>query len=300
MDRYSRAVVLSVYIKVNPPSPPSTLLLSAMHGVMTKAMCASFRPMQEEFKGGQRRKYRKYTKATYVGLLAYIIQDSPKKMLTFRQIMGKLGVFVSGDRKGLENNIRVCLSSNKCFVKVPVDPDSPNAKRNFWKVDESCITPKMLRRHFSDMTAMLPSLIPQGQGKCESGTVLDPPSPASSSKESNHTIKFSSPFSIESLLKKDDRAQLRIPYGQDRGDLCDFRQTPAASSHVSIGNPFYSFTHPDYMYSTSVAGLSRIHAEGKGLSAALVHALCPPHLSYDQTVLSSASPFSHNLSYLRW
>lgn len=32
--------------------------------------------------------------------------------------MKKLDIFVSGDRKGLENNIRVCLSSNKCFVKV--------------------------------------------------------------------------------------------------------------------------------------------------------------------------------------
>ncbi|XP_036421397.1 LOW QUALITY PROTEIN: forkhead box protein H1 [Colossoma macropomum] len=205
-----------------------------MHGVMTKAMCAGFRPMQEESKGAQRRKYKRYTKATYVGLLAYVIQDSPNKMLTFRQIMEKLGVFVSGDRKGLENNIRVCLSSNKCFVKVPVDPDSPNAKRNFWKVDESCITPKMLRRHFSDMTAMLPSLIPQGQGKCESGTVLDPPSPASGSKESNRAIKFSSPFSIESLLKKDDHAQPRIPSGQDRGDLCDYRLTAAASSHEDM------------------------------------------------------------------
>lgn len=32
--------------------------------------------------------------------------------------MKKLAVFITGDRKGLENNIRVCLSSNKCFVKV--------------------------------------------------------------------------------------------------------------------------------------------------------------------------------------
>ncbi|KAI4879561.1 hypothetical protein NFI96_012588, partial [Prochilodus magdalenae] len=286
-----------------PPSSLSSLLLSAMHVVMTRDMCAGLRPMEEESKGIQRRKYKRYTKGTYVGLLAYVIQDSPNKMLTFRQIMEKLGVFVSGDRKGLENNIRVCLSSNKCFVKVPVDPDYPNAKRNFWKVDEGCITPKMLRRHFSDKTAMLPGLVPQWQGKCESGTVLDPPSPASDIKENIRPVKFSSPFSIESLLKKDHNAELRSPSDQDRGDMCDFRPSPpTASSRVCMEDLFYSFTHPYCRYSSAVAGLSRIPAERKGLSA-LDHALCPPQLSYDQTVLSrfsSAFPFSHDLRYLRW
>jgi len=32
--------------------------------------------------------------------------------------MKKLEPFVFGDKKGIENNIRVCLSSNRCFAKV--------------------------------------------------------------------------------------------------------------------------------------------------------------------------------------
>ena len=36
------------------------------------------------------------------------------------QLMEKLEEFVTGDRKCFENNIRVCLSSSKCFVKVNI------------------------------------------------------------------------------------------------------------------------------------------------------------------------------------
>ncbi|XP_072530939.1 forkhead box protein H1 [Salminus brasiliensis] len=224
-------------------------------------------------------------------------------MLTFRQIMEKLGVFVSGDRKGLENNIRVCLSSNKCFVKVPVDPDYPNAKRNFWKVDESCITPKMLRRHFRDMKDMLPGLEPQWQIKCEIGAALDPPSPDSAGKENNRPIKFSSPFSIESLLKKEHSSQLRIPPVKDREGLCDFRLTPAAGSSVCWEHSSYSFTQSYYMYSSAATELSRIPTVRKAVSAPHEHALYPSQLSYSQTVqsrLSGPPMVSHDLRYLRW
>lgn len=34
------------------------------------------------------------------------------------QLMDKLTLFFSEDRKSIENNVRVCLSTNKCFVKV--------------------------------------------------------------------------------------------------------------------------------------------------------------------------------------
>ncbi|XP_007258930.3 forkhead box protein H1 [Astyanax mexicanus] len=267
--------------------------------------CSSFRPALEENSGVHRRKYKRYAKGTYVGLLAYILQDSPNKMLTFRQIMERLGVFVAGDRKGLENNIRVCLSSNKCFVKVPVDPDYPNARRNFWKVEESCITPKMLRRHFKDMTDMLPSLEPQCQVKCDTGAALDPPSPASISKENTQPVKFSSSFSIESLLKNDHSAHLRIPPVQDRGGLNDLRLTPAAGSSVCWERSVYSFTQSYYMYSSAAAGLSGIPAVRKSLSAAHEHALYPSQLSsyHSQTVqsrISASPPLPHDLRYLRW
>ncbi|RXN06623.1 forkhead box H1-like protein [Labeo rohita] len=105
-----------------------------------------------------RRKYKRYSKQkmTYLGLIAYVIQNAPQKKLTFYELMNAVTIFVDGDRKGLENNIRVCLSSNNCFVKVPINPECPNAKRNFWKVDDSKITPKILRRHFSGLRNVFP------------------------------------------------------------------------------------------------------------------------------------------------
>lgn len=33
-----------------------------------------------------RKKYKKYSTGTYIGLIAYAIQDSPDKMLTFKQV----------------------------------------------------------------------------------------------------------------------------------------------------------------------------------------------------------------------
>ncbi|KAF5908537.1 forkhead box protein H1-like [Clarias magur] len=161
---------------------------------------------------GLNRKYKRHTKGTYIGLVAYVIQDSPNKMLTFKQIMKKLGVFVTGDRKGLENNIRVCLSANKCFVKVPIDPEYPNAKRNFWRVDESSITPKMLRRHFSDMAELFPGLPPGLDTKPAPPIVHS--SPVCPAKMENRPAKFSGPFSIESLLKKEHVPQVRIAVQQ--------------------------------------------------------------------------------------
>lgn len=46
---------------------------------MTKTACLS--PVL-----GEGRKYKRHTKGTYIGLIAYVIQDSPNKMLTFKQV----------------------------------------------------------------------------------------------------------------------------------------------------------------------------------------------------------------------
>ncbi|XP_062842167.1 forkhead box protein Q1 [Trichomycterus rosablanca] len=178
-------------------------------------MSQNFDPKPAETTVVHGRKYKRHTRGTYVGLIAYVIQDSPNKMLTFKQIMERLGVFVTGDRKGLENNIRVCLSSNKCFVKEPVDPEYPNAKRNFWKVDESSITPKMLRRHFRDIAKMFPGLPAKLENSTGIDTAKDPALPVCTDEKGPSSIKFSSPFSIESLLKKDHSTHKRIPSVQD-------------------------------------------------------------------------------------
>ncbi|XP_062384685.1 forkhead box protein H1 [Sardina pilchardus] len=169
------------------------------------------------------RKYKRYSKkySTYLGLIANVIQNSPNKMLTFGQLMECLSAFVSGERKGLENNVRVCLSSNDCFVKVPVNPEYPNARRNYWKVDESLITSKMLRRHFSgtrDIPSGLSSRIPVESNAMETNFKSTKiPLPV---LEDKHYSKFNSSFSIESLLKKDPeiRSTSTLPT-DDNGDV---------------------------------------------------------------------------------
>ncbi|XP_051948583.1 forkhead box protein H1-like [Xyrauchen texanus] len=147
-----------------------------------------------------RRKYRRYSKQkmTYLALIAHVIQSAPGKRLTFCELMNAMATFVDGDRKGLENNIRVCLSSNDCFVKVPRNPECPNAKRNFWKLDDRKITPKMQRRHFSGMRDAFPDLN-ENLGILSLNTATAP-TPTCNSTES---VKFTSPFSIESLLQRE-------------------------------------------------------------------------------------------------
>ncbi|TMS18623.1 Forkhead box protein H1 [Larimichthys crocea] len=106
--------------------------------------------------GAQQHLFRKST--TYLAKIAVVLQDAPDKMLTFTQLMDKLTPLISEERKSVENNIRVCLSTNKCFVKIPVVPDSLDSKRNYWKLDPSQITAKMVRRHFKGILQLFPEL----------------------------------------------------------------------------------------------------------------------------------------------
>nr|XP_023667806.1 forkhead box protein H1-like [Paramormyrops kingsleyae] len=162
---------------------------------------------QDSSGGLQRRKYKRYCKprSTYLGLIANAIQGSPSKRLTFCQIMDKLQTVISGDRKGLQNNIRVCLTSSDCFLKVPVNPESPNPRKNFWRIDESRITPQMLRRHFKGMEHIFPDLASRSMRDAETGGENHVTAPVmDSSGRENCAVKFSGPFSIESLLRKDN------------------------------------------------------------------------------------------------
>ncbi|XP_073786924.1 uncharacterized protein isoform X1 [Danio rerio] len=182
----------------------SVFILSLDQGViMTNGETAGFSSSQSS---GAPRRMKQCAAGTYTGLIAYAIRESPDKKLTFKQIMKKLEPFVFGEKRNFENNIRVCLSAKKCFVKVPVDPDYPNPKKNFWKVDESCITPKLFQRHFKYIMPMFPdnSIQTQWVHKCE-----DKPSapekllPVCKVTENKSEVKFTGPFSIESLLKSD-------------------------------------------------------------------------------------------------
>lgn len=151
----------------------------------------------------QRGRFRRCS--TYLAMIAAVLQDAPDHMLTFTQLMDKLQPFVSGNRKSFENSIRVCLSSQKCFVNIPGSSEMLHCKKNYWKLDHSQISGKMVRRHFRGILHQFPELA------CREGTeawsrAAEPctaPLSPEAAVQIKCEVKFSGPFSIESLLKRD-------------------------------------------------------------------------------------------------
>lgn len=186
-----------------------------------------------------------------------------------------------------------------------MDPDYPNPKRNFWRVDESSITPKMLRRHFSDMAELFPSLPITWDRKPAPSSVPSPPL-SSVMMEEDHQIKFTGPFSIESLLKKDHhRPQVRIgvqPAAQtalNANCFSDPFSTRTAITDSLTGLEQMNSQYNFYYMHRSVEETSWRKPAQMALSPELHHALLySPHFPYNQTVLTKAScspPITHLL-----
>ncbi|XP_033980382.1 uncharacterized protein LOC117477750 [Trematomus bernacchii] len=151
----------------------------------------------------QRGLFRKST--TYLAKIAVILQDAPGKMLTFTQLMDRLAPLIPDDIVTIENNIRVCLSNNKCFVKIPGVPDL--IRKNYWKLDSGQITAKMVRRHFKVILQLFPELASKVErenlSRASRNCSTSPEPAACRGVQIRCEVKFSSPFSIESLLKRD-------------------------------------------------------------------------------------------------
>uniref|UniRef100_A0A3P8TBZ2 Fork-head domain-containing protein n=1 Tax=Amphiprion percula TaxID=161767 RepID=A0A3P8TBZ2_AMPPE len=118
------------------------------------------------------------------------------------KLMDKMAPLICEDRQSVENNIRVCLSTNKCFVKIPVVPGAQDSKRNYWKLDYSQITAKMVRRHFKGIMHLFPELASKVETEKLNRQQEHQPA-ACRAVQVRSEMKFSSPFSIESLLKRD-------------------------------------------------------------------------------------------------
>ena len=86
-----------------------------------------------------------------------------------------------------------------------MDPNAREGKKNYWKLDCSQITEKMVRRHFKGLLQLFPELA----SKLDAEPRAAPPSPPSprsaacGAVQLRCEVKFSGPFSIESLLKRD-------------------------------------------------------------------------------------------------
>ncbi|XP_077405051.1 forkhead box protein H1-like [Vanacampus margaritifer] len=192
--------------------------------------------------GGARRKVLQRS-TTYLARIAIVLQDAPDKMLTFTQLMEKMGrenrKLLRENRKSIENNVRVCLSTNKCFVKIPLVPDCDcrgrGGQRNFWKLDLSHITTKMVRRHFQDILDFFPEL--KGRLKFVKGNAATPPPPP---VQISCEVKFSGPFSIESLLKRDSPASARTL--TNRTSPLPSEPVQSEHHHHHLPNHLYRYT----------------------------------------------------------
>ncbi|AWP21770.1 putative forkhead box protein H1-like isoform 5 [Scophthalmus maximus] len=214
---------------------------------------------------------------TYLAKIAVVLQAAPGKMLTFTQLMDRLAPLICEDSKSVENNIRVCLSTHSCFVKIPLVPDSFHSKRNYWKLDSSQITVKMVRRHFKGILQLFPELACQVETERRSRqskpcSPLPSPDPAAcKAVQIRCEAKFSSPFSIESLLKRDSpsarpsrpsplssvpvRAEQQLGQVRTKRSLSWDYEEPLLLQASAGGSPVYTratpyFTNPPGSYIT--------------------------------------------------
>ncbi|XP_078032221.1 forkhead box protein H1-like [Epinephelus lanceolatus] len=253
-------------------------------------------PLFAPASSSQRGLLRKST--TYLAKIAVVLQDAPAKMLTFTQLMDRLAPLISEDRKSVENNIRVCLSSNKCFVKIPVVPDSLDSKRNYWKLDHSQITAKMVRRHFKGILLLFPELASKVETEntsrpSERCSALHSPEPAACrAVQVKCEVKFSSPFSIESLLKRDSpsaRASRASP-------LCRVpvraEQQPGSSPICSAGGS----THRGLTANGAAQPIKRTHVCSQSSFPVCTRASAAPYFTSPHSgyITYSVPAFTHD------
>ena len=99
-----------------------------------------------------------------------------------------------------------------CF-QIPMFQQVASCKLNYWKLDHGQITPKMVRRHFREILGQFPelarktatgALARQGSRQGPVTTIPHPPDPADcKAPPARGSVKFSGPFSIEALLRRD-------------------------------------------------------------------------------------------------
>ncbi|XP_063754629.1 LOW QUALITY PROTEIN: forkhead box protein Q1 [Eleginops maclovinus] len=209
--------------------------------------------------------FRKST--TYLAKIAVILQDAPGKMLTFTQLMEKLAPLISDDKRSVENNIRVCLSTNKCFVKIPVVPDALDSKRNYWKLDSRSITAKMARRHFKGILQLFPELASKVESENTSrpprncSAVHSPEPAACGAVQIRCEVKFSSPFSIESLLKRDSPSA-RASKASPRSSVLVKGDQQRHSIHRVLRKKSFSWDSEEPLLVRASAGSSPISSTG--------------------------------------
>ncbi|XP_074543159.1 uncharacterized protein LOC141803144 [Halichoeres trimaculatus] len=245
---------------------------------------------------------------TFLAKIAVVLQRTPGKMLIFAQLMDRMVSLVGEDTQALRNNLRVCLSTNKCFVKIPIVPATGDSKRtvskrNYWKLDLNQVTAKMVRRHFKGILHLFPELACEGETdtssrvskQCCSAPLSPEPSEPSVSGDVQIRceVKFSSPFSIESILKRDSpspRALLASP-------LCS---VPVRAEQRVGTKRRFSWDSEQLLFLQASAGSSSVCSAGGSTHRGLAKPLGKTHepsFLYTRAAAHYSSPNSSYITY---
>ncbi len=197
-------------------------------------------------------------------------------------------------------------------------PDSLDSKRNYWKLDLSQITVKMVRRHFKGILQLFPELA------CKMETAIRPSERRSAlcspeaagcgAVQIKCEVKFSSPFSIESLLKRDSPSA-RACRASPLSGVPARAEQQLQSTHGRVGTKrSFSWDSEEHLLLQTSAGRSPICSAGgsthHGLTAKPIRRMhvnteasfpvytrasapyfTSPHSSY---ITDSVPTFSHN------
>ncbi|KAG9472862.1 forkhead box protein H1-like [Eleutherodactylus coqui] len=235
----------------------------------------------------KKKNYQRYAKPpySYLAMIAFVIQNSPDKMLKLSQILKSIEVlfpFFKGDYIGWKDSVRHNLSFNDCFRKVLKDPGKPQAKGNFWTVDVSRIPLDAMKLQNTVMTRggpelfvhdLSPYILHNYKNNSNGDLYKQMPgsnhsSASSTGENSDHlhnAVKLNSSFMIDSLLH--DLQDVDLPdvskavENQKQGHSQTnnlWAPTPhlCNSSHLLQSSSSPSFPTSQSIYSSSSASVS--------------------------------------------
>lgn len=182
------------------------------------------------------------------------------------------------------------------YFQVPIVPAVADSKRNYWKLDLSQVTAKMVRRHFKGILHLFPELackvetdISTKVSKKSCSAPLSPEPSVCGDVQIRCEVKFVGPFSIESILKRDSpspRASMASP-------LCSV--PVSAEKRVGIKRRF-SWDSEQLLFLQASAGSSSNYPAGGSTHCGLSKPTQEP--SFLNTILTHYS--SSNSSYITY
>ena len=167
---------------------------------------------------------------SYIALIAMAINDSPNHRLTLSEIneyLMKKFDFFRGSYTGWRNSIRHNLSLNECFTKVLRDPSRPWGKDNYWIINpksEYTFADGVFRRRRRRIVRK------QSMMRESADAFSEMRGHGYNDDESGQKVpKFSSPFSIDSILKSGEMPK-KIDEEEDSGDESVKTRSPTGAS----------------------------------------------------------------------